>query len=113
MSVEGLKCKECGAKYEESAAYFCENCFGPLEVSYDHSGLDAAEGDAAIPIDVDLQDPPEIIPEMVAKWRNGYDVVLARRVDRRQLHLQGVGRAGEAIDGNPRERGGGRQRPRR
>jgi len=43
MSVEGLKCKECGAKYEESAAYFCEHCFGPLEVSYDHSGLNAAE----------------------------------------------------------------------
>lgn len=51
------------------------------------AGLDAAEGDAAIPIDVDLQDPPEIIPEMVAKWRNGYDVVLARRVDRRQDSL--------------------------
>jgi threonine synthase len=43
MSVEGLKCKECGTKYEESAAYFCEHCFGPLEVAYDHSGLDAAE----------------------------------------------------------------------
>jgi threonine synthase len=43
MSVEGLKCKECGTTYAESAAYFCEQCFGPLEVSYDHSGLDAAE----------------------------------------------------------------------
>ncbi|HVX31934.1 MAG TPA: pyridoxal-phosphate dependent enzyme, partial [Solirubrobacterales bacterium] len=43
MSVESLKCKECGAKYEESAAYFCEQCFGPLEVAYDHAGLDAAE----------------------------------------------------------------------
>lgn len=43
MSVESLKCKECGATYELDASYVCENCFGPLEVSYDHSSLDAAE----------------------------------------------------------------------
>jgi threonine synthase len=43
MSVESLKCKECGATYELGANYACENCFGPLEVAYDHSGLDAAE----------------------------------------------------------------------
>jgi threonine synthase len=43
MSIESLKCKECGATYELGAHYFCENCFGPLEVSYDHSSLDAAE----------------------------------------------------------------------
>jgi threonine synthase len=43
MSVESLKCKECGAVYELNASYACENCFGPLEVSYDHSGLDAGE----------------------------------------------------------------------
>jgi threonine synthase len=43
MSVESLKCKECGTSYELDARYVCENCFGPLEVSYDHSGLDAAE----------------------------------------------------------------------
>jgi threonine synthase len=43
MSVESLKCKECGTTYELDASYVCENCFGPLEVSYDHSGLDAAE----------------------------------------------------------------------
>jgi threonine synthase len=43
MSIESLKCKECGATYELDASYFCENCFGPLEVAYDHSGLDAAE----------------------------------------------------------------------
>jgi threonine synthase len=42
MSVESLKCKECGATYELDAAYACENCFGPLEVTYDYSGLDAA-----------------------------------------------------------------------
>jgi threonine synthase len=43
MSVESLKCKECASEYELGAAYFCERCFGPLEVKYDHSGLDAAE----------------------------------------------------------------------
>src|ERR1700709_3580 len=43
MSVESLKCKECGSEYELDAAYFCERCFGPLEVKYDHSELDAVE----------------------------------------------------------------------
>jgi threonine synthase len=43
MSVESLKCKECGATYELDASYVCENCFGPLEVTYDLGGLDAAE----------------------------------------------------------------------
>ena len=43
MSVENLKCKECGAVYELGASYACESCFGPLEVAYDYSSLDAAE----------------------------------------------------------------------
>jgi threonine synthase len=43
MSLQSLKCKECGATYELDAHYFCENCFGPLEVLYDHSALDPAE----------------------------------------------------------------------
>jgi threonine synthase len=43
MSAESLKCKECGAGYELGASYACENCFGPLEVAYDYSGLDAGE----------------------------------------------------------------------
>ncbi|MDN5926756.1 MAG: glycosyltransferase family 2 protein [Hyphomicrobiales bacterium] len=46
------------------------------------AGLDACDADAAIPIDVDLQDPPAIIPQLVEKWREGYEVVVARRVDR-------------------------------
>lgn len=45
-------------------------------------GIDHAYGDAVIPIDVDLQDPPELIVEMVRLWRQGFDVVLAQRVDR-------------------------------
>ncbi|HWM64032.1 MAG TPA: threonine synthase [Solirubrobacterales bacterium] len=43
MSIESLKCKECGAAYELDARFACENCFGPLEVAYDHTSLDAAE----------------------------------------------------------------------
>ena len=46
------------------------------------AGLDHTTGDAVIPIDVDLQDPPELIPEMVRLWLRGYDVVLAVRSDR-------------------------------
>ncbi len=43
MAVEGLRCKECGSSYELGAQYFCQECFGPLEVAYDHSELDASE----------------------------------------------------------------------
>ena len=40
MSVQALQCKECGQTYPLDARYVCEQCFGPLEVAYDHSGLD-------------------------------------------------------------------------
>ncbi len=43
MAVESLRCKECGAAYELGAAFFCESCFGPLEVRYDFSKLDPEE----------------------------------------------------------------------
>jgi len=43
------------------------------------AGLDAARGAAAIPIDADLQDPPELIPVLLDKWREGYEVVNAVR----------------------------------
>lgn len=46
------------------------------------AGLDRASGDAVIPIDSDLQHPPELIAEMLTKWREGTEVVLARRNDR-------------------------------
>lgn len=46
------------------------------------AGLDIARGDAVIPIDADLQDPPELIPRLLEKWREGFEVVLAQRVDR-------------------------------
>ncbi|MBB3980397.1 glycosyltransferase involved in cell wall biosynthesis [Sphingobium fontiphilum] len=46
------------------------------------AGIDHARGDAVIPIDVDLQDPPEVIIDMVRHWLSGARVVNARRVDR-------------------------------
>lgn len=46
------------------------------------AGLDHAQGDAVILTDADLQDPPEIYPEMIAKWREGYDVVYGVRKSR-------------------------------
>jgi glycosyltransferase involved in cell wall biosynthesis len=46
------------------------------------AGVDAATGDAIVIIDADLQDPPELIPQMVAAWRNGADIVFAVRESR-------------------------------
>ncbi|MCC6379055.1 MAG: glycosyltransferase family 2 protein [Burkholderiales bacterium] len=46
------------------------------------AGLSHARGDAVIPIDADLQDPPELIPALLAKWREGFDVVNAARTSR-------------------------------
>jgi len=58
------------------------------------AGLDAARGDAVVTIDSDLQDPPELIPELVLRWRDGYDVVYAVRSERdgeRRWRLAGIG----------------------
>ncbi len=46
------------------------------------AGLDHATGDAVIPIDVDLQDPIEVIPHLINKWQEGAEIVLAKRTDR-------------------------------
>ncbi len=46
------------------------------------AGLQHTTGDAVVLIDADLQDPPEVIPEMIAKWREGYQVVYASRASR-------------------------------
>jgi dolichol-phosphate mannosyltransferase len=47
------------------------------------AGVDAANGDAVVLIDADLQDPPEVIHEMIAVWRDGYDVVYGIRSERK------------------------------
>ena len=46
------------------------------------AGMDAPAGDAIIVMDADLQDPPEVILEMIARWKEGYDIVQARRLSR-------------------------------
>ena len=45
MAAKSLKCRECGAEYPLEARYVCERCFGPLEVAYDHAGLDVDVGE--------------------------------------------------------------------
>lgn len=58
------------------------------------AGLDYAKGDAVIFIDADLQDPPELIPELIKYWEEGYDDVYAKRKSRdgetflKNLHLK-------------------------
>lgn len=47
------------------------------------AGMEHAQGDAIVVIDADLQDPPELIPQLVARWREGFDVVYAKRQQRR------------------------------
>jgi len=46
------------------------------------AGMDHASGDAVVVIDADLQDPPAVILQMIAKWKEGYDVVHGRRAER-------------------------------
>lgn len=46
------------------------------------AAIDEARGDLIVPFDADLQDPPDVIASLVEKWREGYDVVLARRANR-------------------------------
>lgn len=51
------------------------------------AALDHVTGDAVVMMDADLQDPPEVIPEFVERWREGYDVVYARRARRKESWL--------------------------
>lgn len=46
------------------------------------AGIDTAQGDAVVLMDCDLQDPPEVVPKMIAEWRNGFDVVYGTRASR-------------------------------
>ncbi len=58
------------------------------------AGLEHARGDACITLDADLQDPPELIVEMVTKWRQGFEVVIAQRASRQGenwLYLKAAG----------------------
>ncbi len=46
------------------------------------AGMDAAKGDAVVVMDADLQDPPEVVLDMIAKWKEGYHIVCGRRLSR-------------------------------
>jgi len=62
------------------ALFFSRNFGHQAAIS---AGLEKARGRAVIVIDADLQDPPEVIPEMIAKWDEGYEVVYGRRARRK------------------------------
>ena len=68
------------AKYENIRILNLSRNFGKEAAL--SAGLDYSIGEVVIPIDVDLQHPPELIPKFIEKWEEGYDVVLAKRADR-------------------------------
>jgi dolichol-phosphate mannosyltransferase len=55
------------------------------------AGIHHAHGDCVVLLDGDLQDPPELIPEMLKKWREGFQVVLAERSSRTERGTRGIG----------------------
>lgn len=55
------------------------------------AGLDHAGADAVILMDADLQDPPELLPEMIAAWQQGHQVILAKRRSRQDTGLRRIG----------------------
>jgi glycosyltransferase involved in cell wall biosynthesis len=72
--------------------------FGLLELSRNFgfqaalaAGLAEAKGDAIVTMDADLQDPPEVIPQLVARWREGAEIVYAVRVSRQERGARRVG----------------------
>lgn len=72
--------KEAKTRYEHIRILNLSRNFGK-EVALT-AGLESARGETIVPIDVDLQDPPELIPDFIKKYEEGYDVVLAKRADR-------------------------------
>jgi dolichol-phosphate mannosyltransferase len=52
------------------------------------AGLDYARGDGVVIMDADLQDPPEVLPQFIAKWREGHDIVYAVRANRKEGRLK-------------------------
>jgi polyisoprenyl-phosphate glycosyltransferase len=58
---------------------FSRNFGGQMAIT---AGLDHARGDAVVVIDADLQDPPEVVKDLMARWREGYQVIYAQRVSR-------------------------------
>ena len=69
----------CAADHRFKALHFSRNFGHQAAVT---AGMRAASGDAVIVMDADLQDPPEVVAEMIDRWRAGFDVVYAQRVTR-------------------------------
>lgn len=74
------KLRECSREHPEIKVINFSRNFG--KESAITAGLQYSQGQAVIPIDADLQDPPELIGELLAEWRKGYDVVYAVRKKR-------------------------------
>lgn len=72
-----LKLEEMSSKYPEVKYIEFSRNFG--HQSAVKAGLDFATGDAIISMDADLQHPPELIPELIKQWENGYDIVYTIR----------------------------------
>ena len=72
MAIESLTCRECGTAYPLEARYVCERCFGPLEVAYDHAGLDPDEARRKI------QAGPAGTERVVGGREHGNGMVLSR-----------------------------------
>jgi dolichol-phosphate mannosyltransferase len=73
----------CAARAKDDARYR----YVGLSRNFGHqiaitAGMERAQGDAIIVMDADLQDPPEVVLDIIAKWREGYEVVYARRLSR-------------------------------
>jgi glycosyltransferase involved in cell wall biosynthesis len=69
----------------EESDHLIKNLFFTLKFGKEaalFAGIEHATGDAVIPIDVDLQDPIEVIPKLIECWERGADMVLAKRIDR-------------------------------
>jgi len=77
-TLEILKTK--AKEYEEVRVISLSRNFGKEAAL--SAGLDASKGETVVPIDVDLQDPPELILKFVKKYEEGYDVVVGKRADR-------------------------------
>ena len=72
--------KLCGKDKKVKLIDFSRNFGHQIAIS---AGLDYANGDAVVIIDADLQDPPEVILEMIKKWKEGYEVVYGKRIKRK------------------------------
>jgi polyisoprenyl-phosphate glycosyltransferase len=75
-ATEELICQLCGEDARVKMLRFSRRFGQPMATI---AGLEAARGDAVVVVDCDLQDPPELIPELVERWSEGYDVVYAQR----------------------------------